>query len=424
FRYQSDHIYNPERIFFDLIGAKPQVGGKRLKTKEVGDGLLKRIRIAETLPGVTRVVLDLQVPVEITASQLSNPDRLMIELRPAGRRAVPLPSPAREPAPITRSDGPVALPAIPSAPPPVLIPQSSTVSPAFGRAVAGLKRPEPVRHEPAPEIAPESAAFSAANPARRTTSDGSRSFTRALGLKINRVVIDAGHGGHDQGTVGPKGLMEKELVLDVALRLGKLIEQRMGAEVIYTRADDTFIPLEQRTAIANQKKADLFLSVHANSSPSSKVTGVETFYLNFTTSGDSLDVAARENASSQKSVFELHDLIQSITLNDKVEESKEFAGSVESSLQSFATRYSPGAKDRGIKKAPFVVLIGASMPSVLAEIGFISNPHEESLLKRSEHRQKLAEALYRGVSRYAQNLSHFEVARGDGRSTSVDAKVK
>jgi len=273
-------------------------------------------------------------------------------------------------------------------------------------------------------IAPETTVFSSANPARRTTGDGSRSLTRALGLKINRVVIDAGHGGHDQGTVGPKGLMEKELVLDVALRLGKLIEQRMGSEVIYTRSDDTFIPLEQRTAIANQKKADLFLSVHANSSPSSKVTGVETFYLNFTTSGDSLDVAARENASSQKSVFELHDLIQSITLNDKVEESKEFAASVESSLQSFAIRYSPGARDRRIKKAPFVVLIGASMPSVLAEIGFISNPHEESLLKRPDHRQRLAEALYRGVSRYAQNLSHFEVARDDSRPAPIDAKVK
>ncbi|MGI8989723.1 MAG: N-acetylmuramoyl-L-alanine amidase [Bryobacteraceae bacterium] len=391
FRYQSDHIYNPERILFDVIGAKPRIGGKRLATKDVGDALLKRIRIAEPSPGVTRVVLDLQAPVEMTASQLGNPDRLMIELRPA-------------------APGPVTL-AIPLAPPPVL---------------------KPVKPEPVPEIAPDLPAFSAANPARRTTGDGSRSLTRALGLKINRVVIDAGHGGHDQGTVGPNGLMEKDLVLDVALRLGKLIEQRMGSEVIYTRSDDTFIPLEQRTAIANRKKADLFLSVHANSSPSPQAAGVETFYLNFTTSGDSLDVAARENASSQKSVYELRDLIQSITLNDKVEESKEFAGSVESSLQSFAIRYSPGAKDRGIKKAPFVVLIGASMPSVLAEIGFLSNPHEESLLMRPEHRQKLAEALYRGVSRYTRNLSHFEVARGEGRSapmsapmsTPVDAKAK
>ncbi len=198
----------------------------------------------------------------------------------------------------------------------------------------------------------------------------------------------------------------------------------MGSEVVYTRSDDTFIPLEQRTAIANRKKADLFLSVHANSSPSSKVAGVETFYLNFTTSGDALDVAARENASSQKSVFELHDLIQSITLNEKAEESKEFAGSVESSLQSFAIHYSPSAKERGVKKAPFVVLIGASMPSVLAEIGFLSNPHEESLLKRPDHRQKVAEALFRGVSRYAQNLSHFELARGDGRAVPVDADTK
>ncbi len=428
FRYQSDHIYNPERIFFDLIGAKPRPGARRMSTIEVGDRLLRRIRMAETLPGVTRIVLDLAVPVEITASQLANPDRLMLELRPAGS----------SPAAITQSTGPVPLPTMPSAPPPALSPQSGAATSALRTAVAGLKKPEPVKPErvpdrviervPDPGPIPESPSFSAANPAHRTTRDGSRSLTRALGLKINRVVIDAGHGGHDQGTMGTRGLTEKELVLDVALRLGKLIEQKMGSEVIYTRADDTFVPLEQRTAIANQKKADLFLSIHANSSPFPKVAGVETFYLNFTTSSDSLDVASRENASSHKSVFELRDLIQSITLNDKAEESKEFASSIESSLQSYAAKYIPNAKGRGIKKAPFVVLIGASMPSVLAEVGFLSNAHEETLLKRPEHRQRLADALYRGVSRYALTLSHFEVARQDegplGRSVPVDANVK
>lgn len=184
----------------------------------------------------------------------------------------------------------------------------------------------------------------------------------------------------------------------------------MGSEVIYTRSDDTFIPLHARTELANEKKADLFLSIHANSSPHPKVGGIEVYYLNFTRSTDALDVAARENASSEKSVYELRDLIQTITMHDKIEESREFAAKVQGTLQTFETRYNSAAKNRGVKKAPFVVLIGASMPSILAEVGFISNAREEQLLKRPEHRQKLAEALYQGVSRYSQSLSHFQVA--------------
>src|SRR5581483_10938785 len=155
----------------------------------------------------------------------------------------------------------------------------------------------------------------------RHTSSGQNSLTRALGLKINRIVIDPGHGGHDDGTTGPRGLLEKELVLDVSKRLGKIIEERMGAEVIYTRTDDTFVPLEGRTALANEKKADLFLSIHANSSPVPRITGVETYYLNFPSSKDAADVAARENETSDKSIFELRDLVQKITMHDKSEES-------------------------------------------------------------------------------------------------------
>jgi N-acetylmuramoyl-L-alanine amidase len=233
---------------------------------------------------------------------------------------------------------------------------------------------------------------------------------RALGLKINRVVIDPGHGGTDQGTVGPRGLVEKDLVLDVAQRLGKLIEQQMGSEVIYTRTDDTFVPLEARTELANEKKADLFISIHANNSTLTRIAGVETFYLNFTTSRDALDVAARENASSQKSIHELQDVLQKITLQNKVEESKELAGRMQAAMHSFSARYNPGIRNRGVKKAPFVVLIGAQMPSVLVEIGFISNAREESLFKKADHRQRAAEALYRGIERYAGSLSQFQVA--------------
>jgi N-acetylmuramoyl-L-alanine amidase len=256
-----------------------------------------------------------------------------------------------------------------------------------------------------PEIAPE------VGKAARRTASGETSLTRALGLKLNRVVIDAGHGGHDQGTAGVKGLLEKDLVLDVALRVGRLIEDRLRAEVVYTRSTDVFVPLESRTALANEKKADLFLSIHANASTAPSASGVETYYLNFTESKDAMAVAARENASSLATISELHDLIRQITLHDKAEESRDLAGNIQMSLFGLYARNFPGEHDRGVRRAPFVVLIGATMPSVLAEIGFLTNPKEEALLRKPEYRQKVAEAVERGVERYAGGLSHFQVAR-------------
>jgi N-acetylmuramoyl-L-alanine amidase len=383
FRFRSDRLHNPERIYFDILDARPRMDSRRFYSEDVDDKLVKRIRAAETVPGVTRVVLELSGDVEATTSQLANPNRLIIELR----GAAPAPTAPPETAP--------ALPAVVKPSPPKVEPPAPKVEP------------------PAPPVAPAAPRVSPVEipKAAKHTSTGENSLTRALGLKVGRIVIDAGHGGQDQGTQGPKGLLEKDLVLDVALRLGKLIEDRMGAEVIYTRSDDTFIPLEQRTALANDKKADLFLSIHANSSPYPRIAGIETFYLNFTDSKEALDVASRENASSQKSIFELQDIIQKITLHDKAEESKEFAGRVQAALYAFSAHNVPGEKNRGVKKAPFVVLIGASMPSVLAEIGFLSNPREEALLKKPDYRQKLAEALFRGVTRYSDSLSHFQVAQ-------------
>ncbi len=242
------------------------------------------------------------------------------------------------------------------------------------------------------------------------TSEGDRSLIRALGLKIGTIVIDAGHGGHDTGTIGPNGLLEKDLVLDVALRLGKLLESRLGAQVIYTRDDDTFIPLETRTAIANEHRADMFISVHANSSRDESARGVETYYLNFTTNSDALEVAARENAVSEQSVYQLQDLVKKITLKDKIEESKELAGDVQTSLYAGLSPKNPTLRNRGVKKAPFVVLIGANMPSILAEISFVSNPTDETKLQTPEYRQKIAESLYRGIAKYADGLSGVKVA--------------
>jgi N-acetylmuramoyl-L-alanine amidase len=434
FEIRSDRLHNPERVYFDIHDARPEFEGHgRFLSEEFNEKLLKRIRVAETQPDVTRVVLELGDNVEATPSQLANPNRLMIELRampapatpPLISSSAPSSSAPSQPAPVPPAiiNPPVAAP--PAVPP---VTAQQTAKPAVSYAAAA-PTPSTV---PLPAVAadvnpPEIVRVAAAAPnqptnttapsqpetakSARHTSTGESSLTRALGLKINRVVIDPGHGGHDQGTMGPKGLLEKDVVLDVALRVGKLIEERMGAEVIYTRTDDTFVPLEGRTELANEKKADLFLSIHANSSPAPHVSGIETYYLNFTDSKDALDVAARENASSQKSVFELRDLIQKITLHDKLEESREFAARIQSALYAFSLRNFPGEKNRGVRKAPFVVLIGANMPSVLAEIGFLSNPKEEALLKKSDYRQKLAEALYRGVSRYAESLSHFQMAQ-------------
>jgi N-acetylmuramoyl-L-alanine amidase len=244
----------------------------------------------------------------------------------------------------------------------------------------------------------------------KPTASGDRSLIRALGLKIGKIVIDPGHGGHDTGTIGPNGLEEKDLVLEVGRRLGKLLETRLGAEVVYTRKDDTFIPLETRTAVANQSRADLFISIHANSSHDPDARGVETYYLNFTSSPEALEVAARENAVSEKSIYELQDLVKKIALKEKIEESREFAGDVQQSLHTGLAVKSPAIRDRGVKKAPFIVLIGANMPSILAEISFVSNPTDEHRLATSEYRERIAESLYRGIAKYVNGLSGVKVA--------------
>jgi len=237
------------------------------------------------------------------------------------------------------------------------------------------------------------------------TADGETSLMRALGLKIGRIVIDAGHGGHDSGTLGAGGIEEKDVVLDVALRLGKLLHDRLGAEVVYTRDDDTFVPLETRTAIANKAQADLFISVHANSSSDVTVKGVEVYYLNFTSDPEAMTVAGRENAVSTESVHELSDLVKKIALKDKIDESKELAADVDASLYAGLRKGNPELKNRGVKKAPFVVLIGANMPSILAEISFVTNADTAEKLETPEYRERVAESLYKGIAVYARGIN-------------------
>jgi N-acetylmuramoyl-L-alanine amidase len=388
-KYDSVRIASPDRIYFDLYKAK--LGGKLLsKQVDVDRGLLKSIRVAQNKPTVVRLVLDVDGAKDVSAYLLAKPYRLVIDVHAkpdattAANSSLNSPTPAADSASANSAKSTAAV-------------QLSAKTAAKVAADVG-----PV----APKKTPASLAALGPPPEPKPTREGDRSLTRALGLKISRIVIDAGHGGHDTGTIGPHGLMEKDLCLDVALRLGALIEQKLpGADVIYTRKDDTFIPLEERTAIANEAKADLFISIHANSSHDPAARGIETYYLNFATSAETLEVASRENANSQESLHDLQDLIQKIARNEKIEESKELASDIQDTLTARMQLVNHGEKNRGVKKAPFVVLIGANMPSVLSEIAFVSNPGDERLLRKPDQRQRIADGLYRGVATYLDNLN-------------------
>ena len=467
FKFYAERVPKPDRLFFDIKGARPAMAEKQMHVIPVGDSLVRQIRVAETQPGVTRVVLDLEdhTPLaEYSTSQLANPNRLVVEVRLKDAPAPPLstsvtgartvkstPAAPVEPDLLARANPP-ALSTLPPqevkvkkqarlfVPPPE---HESAFVPARPEFISLASMPTTIGPTPKPHllptpkvpnqhveafpepVAPKAAVLAKATPilppaspfatteptpAKRNAS-GERSLTRALGLKLGTIVLDPGHGGQDVGTRGPSGYFEKDLVLDVSLRLGALITQRLGSEVVYTRDDDTFIPLEQRTRIANEHKADLFLSVHANSSNVRSVSGVESYYLNFSTSRTAMDLASRENAGSGHTIFDLKELIQKIALKDKIEESREFANDIQNSLYSISAKSNAAAQNRGLKRAPFVVLIGASMPSVLAEIGFLTNPADETMLRTEQHREKIAEALYKGIASYVETLSHFQVAQ-------------
>jgi len=416
YQITSDQVDSPPRLYFDLNGLRPPASAHHgLETFQVGDHRLKKIRVSEIDPGTTRVVFDLEGPVDVVSSQLVNPDRLMIELRPKD-----IPPPNSSLARNTRTPPHTDLPAR-------IVVNSAPAQPPDVNLTAPVQRASLA--PPAPTVPPLSSvspasSMRATTPAPKPTgpptsahrdSSGDRSLVRVFGLKMSKVVIDAGHGGHDTGTIGPNGLMEKDLVLDVALRLGTLITQRLGAQVVYTRSDDVFIPLEDRTRIANDEKADLFISIHANSSPEPTATGVETYYFNLTSDKTGIDLATRENATSESAISDLNDLLHKAVLQTKLEESRDFAQKVQSSLWAGSVKMNNRSRDRGVRQAPFVVLIGATMPSILAEIGFVSNPHDEKLMKRTDQRQKIAESLLKGVAQYANSLSHVQIARAAGQ---------
>ena len=428
--YEAARVPNPDRIYFDLHGTRlaQQLVGKSFTVTD--DGFLKRVRAAQFTNDMTRVVLDVNDVTEYSAFLLPNPYRLIIDIHGGSKgqdtqTAANRTASAPETAVVTKATQARPVPNTVEAKSNTLV-EVASLSDQPGR-VEATHRPtsQPisavVREQETGNREQASGSADAAGrrmrrsrtevtgavPARAAmpTADGETSLVRALGLKIGRIVIDAGHGGHDSGTLGVGGIEEKDVVLDVALRLGKLLHERLGAEIIYTRSDDTFIPLETRTAIANKAQADLFLSIHANSSRDESARGVETYYLNFTTQPDALEVAARENAVSDQSIHQLSDLVKKITLKDKIAESREFASDVQDSLYGGLEKGNAGFKDRGVKKAPFVVLIGANMPSILAEISFVTNSRDARQLEQPEYRERVAESLYKGVARYEAGLS-------------------
>jgi len=234
-------------------------------------------------------------------------------------------------------------------------------------------------------------------------SAGNFSLARQLGLGVSRIVIDPGHGGHDPGALGSK-LNESEVTLDVALRLEKLLQNEPGFDVVLTRRTDVFIALEERTAIANRQQADLFLSIHVNSSRNKQSHGIETYHLNFASNPEAEAVAARENAGAAQTMNHLPEIVKAIALNNKLDESRDFAHMVQESMVGRLKAQNGAMRDLGVKQAPFVVLIGAGMPSVLAEIGFINNQSEASLLRTGAYRQKVAEALFDAVKKYQKTL--------------------
>ncbi|MGC2478062.1 MAG: N-acetylmuramoyl-L-alanine amidase [Candidatus Sulfotelmatobacter sp.] len=346
-QYEPGHLKNPERFYFDLRDTQlaPELVGKSLE----GDALLSHIRIAQPVSGMTRVVLEARPSATLSAPQVSlerDPYRLVIQVSKAG--AAP--------------KGAVNL--FPTAP-------------EAEKAKLAIVVPPPTKED----------------------------LQLRARVSRMRIVVDAGHGGWDLGTVGRRGLLEKDLVLEIAQRLGKLLESRLGAEIIYTRQDDTYIPLDDRAVLANQTQADLFISVHANYSDLPSARGVETYYTNFFSAPGSKDLPAnptpKEAAMRSMPKNVATPTLTPVELHDRIEQSRRLATSVQHSLYGTLSLQNPGLRDRGIKEAGFVVLTESAMPGILAEVSFVSSPTDEQKLRSDGYREQIAEALYRGIARYA-----------------------
>jgi N-acetylmuramoyl-L-alanine amidase len=395
--FHQEEIASPRRLFFDMKGVKT-VQALQDATLKFTDDIVKEIRLGRHPQNTTRLVVDLDGVSSYSVYPLYAPYRLVIDLR---RAVATTPTIASRPVQPT-----VVLP-------PPIAPESKVVAPlaSLPQVKQTLPDARPVA-DPAPLPSKTAAPKSSLPPAApAANSNGKFSLSRQLGLRVSRVVIDAGHGGHDPGAHG-NGINEAELTLDVALRVQKLLETEPGIDVVMTRDTDVFIPLEERTAIANREGADLFLSIHANASRNALARGIETYFLNFAMNPEAEAVAARENATSGQSMHSLPDIVRAIALNNKINESRDLAETVQKSMAKRLGSRNGSLRDLGVKQAPFVVLIGAVMPSVLAEISFVTNKQDGALLKTGAYRQQIAQALFDAIMNYQQGLKRLNGMAG------------
>jgi N-acetylmuramoyl-L-alanine amidase len=388
--YHSDRVANPDRVFFDFANATvaPAVADQ---LKHVSTSLIKTVRVGSPTKGVTRVVMELNGSPRHSAFLLYNPFRLVIDVE--GTSVPPPPAPTPATTPVASPPGPAPNVKLTSPPVPIATPRPTptpATTPAATRSVKAAAETIPVDPTPSP-LAPSS------------TGKGDYSLARQLGLRVAKIVIDPGHGGHDPGAIA-NGVTEADLVLDIALRLAALLQQTPGVEVVLTRRTNEFIPLEERTAIANREHADLFLSIHANSHRQAAVSGIETYFLNFATNPEAEAVAARENAASVQTMGTLPTILKTIAMNNKLEESRELAIQLQASLTRKSRSQAGVTRNLGVKQAPFVVLIGAQMPSVLTEVAFLTNKTDAALLKQPAYRQQVAQALRDALVKYQDSL--------------------
>lgn len=374
--FYQERLESPSRVLFNLKETRttPELVDAVFK---YNTDLVREIRLGRHADRTTRIVVDLEGVSRFSVYTLYFPYRIVIdcEREKTGSGA------------FSGSEGPATL-----QPPTEKLPV--------------VEKPRVAEKASAAEKAP---ALFPAPVAPAVNSGGKFSVARQLGLGISKIVIDAGHGGHDPGATA-FGISESELVLDVALRLEKLLQQRAGFETVLTRRTNDYVTLEERTEIANRESADLFLSIHANASATAAARGVETYFLNFALNRQSEAVAARENAASGRTMNSLPGIIKAITLNNKRNESHDFAELIQRSMVRGLRPVNGTLKDLGVKQAPFMVLIGAAMPSVLAEISFVTNRPEARLLKTSAYRQKIAESLLAGIVKYQQALKKVQTA--------------
>jgi N-acetylmuramoyl-L-alanine amidase len=394
--FHDERLEHPARVFIDLPATRASAGFVDRTIRFEGDAdLVRQVRVGRHPNSTTRVVLDVAGISSYSVYPLYSPYRLVIDCIRAGP---PEPAPAVRSAP---SHAPIARPVLPGR---SLAPESARALPTLISA-AGSTLLHARGQDSAPLTATDIAPVAPPIPARPPTTNlaGGLSIARQLGLGVSRIVIDPGHGGHDPGATG-RGTTEAELVLDIALRLEQLLAKIPAVEVVLTRRTDTYVPLEERTLIANREGADLFLSIHANASPNLLARGVETYILNFASNRNAEAVAARENAASGQAMAALPDLVKAIALNNKLDESRDFATYVQRAMIARLKGPNKNIKDLGVKQAPFVVLIGAAMPSVLAEISFLTNEQEMKLLRGSAYRQRIAEALFDAIRNYQTSL--------------------